>query len=113
MICTKSRVKGGSGPQNLCGGELRLAQHTREGSRELHTDFVCERCLTRWTAEDLALQFAQSLQQVLNLLRGGNANKVMESGELTMRLLRERKAPLASALSEDDEDLGGDDRVLH
>lgn len=103
MICPRPRVSGGSGFQNMCRGEVRRVQHTRPGSRERHTDYVCSQCSYKWSGEDFALHFAQTLQSILGTLRGGNADRVMESVETTMRLLRERKAPLASALADSDD----------
>lgn len=110
MICTIPKVKGGSNPRDICGGDITKIGTTRPGSREMHTDYACTRCHERWTGEQFALMLMDLLMPILATIKGPSADNInRKAGEIDRALRASLKSP-ANHLTADS---SGEEGFIH
>jgi hypothetical protein len=108
IICVMPKVKGGSGTANICGGDIIAINHTRENSRDLHTNWHCPRCKTSWTGEEWALMQVRLANQYVARVKGPHSNELNELGTRMERLLTQAQMPTTvETLSADESDRVG------
>lgn len=107
MFCTLPKVKGASGAGNICGGVLTNVGHTRPDSREVHTNWHCLRCQTRWTGEEMALIQMRSASKFIAVVKGPLADELNQLAIRMERILVQLQKPAdATTLTADASDEG-------